>query len=349
MLPPDPIRPAFRSRRAAAIYCACLTAFLAAPLLLHAFGLPRPRQAYREMPAQGGDFAFVEQQIFDVTDDLDVVFLGSSHLRCGIDVPYLRQQLSERLGRGARVATLGFNWGGEDMVYALLRELLRKRKVGTVVLYVDYAPWMVQDEPHPLAFHLLDPVGEPSILNGLGLRQMLRLYAGAVLGSPRHVLGLLRPDPIGESVTEAALGFTPIPGDAKIPRRLPPDPASLVYGPSTRASFVFAGVPMAPYHLHFLLLEAALLREHGVRTILLAMPHRGLARDGRVSEAADWPSVMQLDDARMIGVAPSVLFEGMTDADVDAVFHDDHLTARGARYFTRFLTPALLENIRPAW
>jgi hypothetical protein len=349
---PEPIRPAFGSRQAAAIYCLVLGTLLAAPLLLHALGIPRPREGYREMPLPAGDFAFIERQIFDVTDALDVVFIGSSHVRAGIDTPYFRQQLSEFLDRPARVVTLGFNWGGEELIYVMLRDLLARRKVGTVVLGLDFVSWSVRDEPHPLAFHILDPVGDPSILRGLDLRQSLGIYAGALLGSPRHLLGLLRADTPGDPPTEVTLGYAKLFGDSSLSAenlapKMQPDPDWLVYGPRTRRAFHFSTEPVFSYQTHFVLLEADLLRKYGVRTIILALPVRRFAHDTWVREAADWPRLMHLADARMIGARPTLLFEGLTDADIDGLFRDEgHFNARGARYFTRFVAPTLFENLR---
>ena len=46
----------------------------------------------------------------------------------------------------------------------------------------------------------------------------------------------------------------------------------------------------------------------------------------------------------IVGVPPATLFQGLTDAEIDQFYYNEHLNANGCRLFTRTITPALVKT-----
>ena len=98
------------------------------------------------------------------------------------------------------------------------------------------------------------------------------------------------------------------------------------------------------YPIHFDRKIGELLREYGVHLVLLHMPflHRGPGSDA-LTEVARWPDLFGVK-AELIGASEDQLFAGMTDEQIKKLFGDfQHLNANGEVYFTKAITPALIE------
>jgi hypothetical protein len=337
----------FRSPRQAALFCALVLAFLALPACLSALGLYGRRDAYREMPAGAGPYAFVEKQVLDERGDIDMLFLASSLLWVGVDTPIVQRELARAEGRPVTVLTFGYNHRGEDVAYAILRDTLARRKVKTVVATMPLAV-DEEDGPHPYAYHFL-PYGEdPEMTRGLPLRYRLMLYAESVLGAPRHTLSFVRPNPdfahplaatLGANLTQqgfAGAAYAPVDRD---PPHLPVE--SLIASPTSADRFAFSGKPLTGYQAHFLRLLGELVRKHGLRLIVLHVPRWSERGRSVVEERFQWSSVLGVD-APVVGVPPSVLFQGLSDDEITRLYYDEHLNASGAALFTHTITPALL-------
>src|SRR5271166_3053874 len=106
----EPLRPAFRNSFQMAAFLLLMLLGLGAPILLAPL-LPHDRQyVYGAMREEDGAFSYVRHEIFDVKDDIDILFAGNSTIWAGIDSPLVEKALSERLGRRARVLTFGSYW-----------------------------------------------------------------------------------------------------------------------------------------------------------------------------------------------------------------------------------------------
>src|SRR5580658_7362886 len=102
------MRPAFSSTKQAAARALLLLFLLAAPWLAHKTFLPHREQTYSSQSIRFEKCPWAQKFIFEETNDIDIAFVGSSHLCAGIDTPYVQQKLSEQLGRPAVVRTIFF-------------------------------------------------------------------------------------------------------------------------------------------------------------------------------------------------------------------------------------------------
>src|ERR1041385_1487290 len=188
------MNPAFSSTRQAVGFALLLAFLLALPALLSGNNWGDRRELYASIPNTYGPYPWIERKIFKETNDVDIAFLGSSHLWYGVDTPYVQHKLSEQLHREAEVFTMGWVWAGYDVLYNIARDLLSHRRVHTLVINDEYAHRDVYN------FHASSRywyrVGErPELVASLPWAARLRLYAIAVTGMPRQLLNFLRTNP----------------------------------------------------------------------------------------------------------------------------------------------------------
>lgn len=356
--------PAFQHLRQAAAFAALLLALLAGPAVVGALGFLDREDVYASVPTFAGPTAHLHDEIFGDDDPIDIAFIGSSFMWAGIDAPHVQRELSRELGRPASVTVLASVWPGLDRDYAYLHDLLSQRSVRLIVLQLpnrvlptdDPAAEhnRVADEPHVQAFRLFR-VGELSgALDGLAPRYRAALYGGAVLGLPRHLLSLVRPNRVAPSEVSETLGARLDPaGYFGAPyERFRPEPpvvpvGEMIYGQGNDSTYAFFDEPLPPYQLHFARRMASLLAEHGVPAILLHIPQANELEAERVEERQQWLDVTGID-ATLVGIAPARLFGAYTREEALRFFSSDHLNDNGAIYFTRAVTPALLQVFRDA-
>src|SRR5580698_10906557 len=129
------MRPAFSSTKQAAAFALLLLVTLLSPVLAGKRFLPPREQAYASQSWGSGPYPWIENQIFQETNDIDIVFIGSSHILHAVDTPYVQAKLSGKIGRQAVVRTLGWGGAGYDALYFFTRDLLAHRKVRMLVFY----------------------------------------------------------------------------------------------------------------------------------------------------------------------------------------------------------------------
>jgi len=327
-------------------FAALLLLFLTSPMLLSAFGLISRPVAYAVMPDRNGPFSYFKHEIFAEKSELDIVFLGSSLIWSGVDTPFVQHELSKKLGREANVITLGSNWRGEDLNYFVLRDLLEHRKVKMVVLTMPTS-YQTINAPHHQGYRWMFYGDEA--LRGLPLRQQLAIYGENVLGTPRQVLSLFRSDRSETTGPAKDLGALKVDQSymgQPFTRMQPSVPLisadSLSYNQAGSTNFRFTNQPLSPYQMHFLNLTFALLKQHGVTPVILHIPVWTERHSTTVDERMNWQTVFG-SEIPMVGMPPAVLFAGMTDKQIDQLYYDEHLNVNGNEFFTRTITPALLE------
>jgi hypothetical protein len=347
--------PAFAGTRQAGLFVALLGILLAAPWVVAKLDALDRSQVYPTLPVDAGPYAHIHRQVFEEHSDLDVVFVGSSFMLLGIDAPYVQRELSRVLGREAVVTVLASDWPGLDRDYTILRDLLARRHVRLAVLQLpnrnrptaDYAAIVnrVSDQPHVEAFRFFR-VGEMPD-GDLPLRSEVALYAGAVLGLPRHLLSFVRPNYTERSSVAASLGSRLVArGFYGAPYAVyrPSPPAlradEMIYSAATASTFKFFDEPLPPYQTHFAKLNSALLKEYGVPAVVLHIPQANEIDADVVEERLNWIEEFAIDGS-MVGIPPKLLFAGMSGAEVERFFVNDHLNENGAIYFTRAVMPAL--------
>jgi hypothetical protein len=310
------------------------------------------------------------QKFIEETNDIDIAFVGSSHLLFGIDTPYVQQKLREQIGDQAVVRSICFRWCGFDFLYFVSKDLLARRHIKTLVF---------DDEcslPLPEGFHTLAPqwfrFENNGDLSGLPLRNQGAYYYAAMLGMPRHVLALVSPnlpnDPDlwlrGEfgyfhaANPESRLGslaahlvFNPASSvsGSNFVSFVPPmgtKPAGVcIFSAATASNFVFGRRALPANQIYFAKKLAALAQSHGCRLVELHLPMNFLSERNSpvMTESRDWFKVMQMGGCLM-GIPNARLFAGLSAEEISRLYYDmDHLNENGQRYFTSVITPALLQ------
>jgi len=355
--------PAFSSPKSAAGFALLLLLLLLAPALAGRALLPPRDQIYSSAPERWGPYAYFHRQIFEETNEADIVFMGSSHIGCGIDTPRVQRELSRKLGRDATVFSLGWPYAGFDGLYFIARDLLQHRRVKMLVIQDEFAGTPI---PHFAASRLFRFADDAEVLRGLPLNVQAGFYAEAIRGMPRNLLGLVRPNlPVDASpgrtnawegfyhapgiesrlgTLTARIGFDYDPEFADFTPATPALPAEVrVYSAETKSDFEFSGPPTPPAQLHFARQLAELAKAHGTKLVFIHLPEFTEMRAENIHEREIWPEALGAD-AAMLGVPPAKLFRGISDDEVRKLYYDPgHLNQNGQAWFTQFITPALLD------
>ena len=351
----DTISPAFGSNKQAIGFCCLTLGLLFLPVLLKWAGPPPRWEVYQGVTLESGPFAFNGRQIFEEKSALDVAFVCSSLLWKGFDTPYFQRELSRALGREANVVMIGSNWQGMDLQYVMLRDLLEHRKVRMLVTAMPI-PQVDSDRPHVQLFRWLRFGEFPEVIAGLPLRSRLTLYADFVLGAPRQLLTLLRPNLVDPAKAMSAsfggrseeMGYYGAPFVSEPADPPPLAPEDVIYSPRTAAVFDFNGRPLGPYQRHFAESIGELARNYGVRLVLIHVPVASERGQNVIRERMFWPDVLGTP-ATIIGVPSGTLFRNIPGDRFYRYYFDEHLNANGNRLFTRAITPALIRTyVQPA-
>lgn len=362
------MRPAFASTKSAAAFALLLLLLLLSPVLAGKKFLPPREEAYSRQGWGSGPYPWIQSQIFQETNVIDIAFIGSSHMFNDLDTPYVQAQLSERLGRPAVVRTIAWGGAGFDGLYFIARDLLAHRQVRLLVFY--------DENPGPGSRHNQTPAwfrfGEDAaLLAGLDAHNQGLFYFAAVIGMPRNLLSCVRPnlpaplftdkknywETVGAGpnpVTQLGAlmyhkGFAPnplatsAPFETYVPATAATSADAVVFSPATKNDFEFSAAPLPGWQVHFAQQLAKLFREHNVQPVMLQLPVLAEVRVPLVPERADWPQIFG-DDVKLLGIPPAKLFGGLADAEVLKLYGDPvHFNQNGQEYFTRLITPALLQ------
>jgi hypothetical protein len=298
------------------------------------------------MPNEAGPVGAHVREIFHDSSDADVLFVGSSLVRAGIDELTVERALSEHLGRPAHVAILALNWQGLDLQYFLLRDYLNTHHARLVVWNLP-VPGSRHVEPHVEAFHWIRFGEYSDALSGLPIRYRLALYGDMVLGAPRELLSHLRPnllskEEIATQITSERTGYY---GKSFLPE--PTDSATM---PSLEQSYEdppyvrmrAVGPPLNSYEAHFARKILELAQEKHGAIVLLHIPIDSEQGLEYMPERSNWADTLHTG-APMIGVPSSVLFDNVNSATFHDYYRDQHLNINGSMLFTRSILPAILK------
>jgi len=361
--------PAFSSTRQAAAFALLLLLLLLSPVLAGRKFLPPREQAYASLSWGSGPYPWIRHEIFEETNDIDIAFMGSSHILHAVDTPYVQAQLSEKLGRPAVVRTIAWGGAGYDALFFVARDLMAHRKLKLLVFYdEDNAPG-IRNTAADCWFRF----GENApVLKGLPLRDQSLYYMASIIGMPRNLLALVRsnlPAPLVSDppnywerhygsasivkllgATRSQLGFnydalsdsftpfTPFtPHTAATPAN------AEIYSPERRNDFSFGRKPLPDWQIHFCQKLAELARTNNCKLAMLTIPVLADAPDKAIGERTYWPDIFG-GDFSLIGIPPATLLSGLTDEQLHKLFFNRwHLNVNGMNYFTPLITPALLQ------
>lgn len=363
------MRPAFGSTQSAAAFALLLLVLLLSPVLVGKNLLPPREQSYSVQGWGNGPYPWIRHQIFEETNAIDIAFMGSSHMFNAINTPQVQAELTQKLGRPAVVRTIAWGGAGYDALYLTAKEMLAHRPVKVLVFYDEDGS--LRNSQLPNLFRWGD---DAPALSGLSCRDQSLFYFASIIGMPRNLLSLVRPNlpaPLivpGEKnyweivadgpnpVTQLGAlvyqkGFAPTPMSAAPPfvEFKPPTAATpadvLVVPPTARGGVEFSTAPLPGWQRHFASKLADLFRENHVQPVMLHLPvlAEAEARAPVLPERADWPQIFG-GDFKLIGLPAAKLFDGLTAEQVRLLYGDPaHFNRNGQAYFTALITPALLQ------
>lgn len=360
------MRPAFASTKGASAFAVLLLLLLTGPLLAGKRTLPAREQAYSIPSSFFGPYPWIRNQIYDESKDIDVLFIGSSHLLCGIDTPYFQQKLTEKLGRESVVRSVCWGGGDFDALYFIAKDLLEHRRVRTLVFYDESFGKEHNNAMLPVWFRYAD---DGQVLTSLPLVDKVPYYFGSIAGLPRNLVCLIRsnlPASLSESnfcqgnynTTNPANRLGSVSSQnayrASIWEKRPPfvpfkppmkaqSAEACIYSPTTKNKFTFLNERLPTWQIHFARKFSALAQQHGCKLVLIHMPVLAEQHVANIVEKQFWPDSLSAD-IDMIGVPPRDFFAGLTDDQCRALYADIvHLNKNGQEYFTPMITPALIE------
>lgn len=359
------MRPAFSSTKQAASFALLLLLLLSSPWLAGKRFLPPREQAYATAGWAEGPYPWMEKQIFLETNDIDIVFMGSSSMEWAIDTPYVQEKLDEHLGRKSVVRSICWTKVGFDALYFAAKDLLERRHVKTLVFY-DQAEKTLPASGTVNWYRFGD---DAALLSGLQFRYKAYYYFAATVGMQRNFLAMLSPNLPEETnntdpsycelswhaanpenrlgAITAQVGFHQSDGAEPFVPYLPktgvtPSDVS-IYAPATASNFAFSDQPLPSWQIYFLKRFALEAGKHGCKLVLLHIPFMKEKQSLKINESAYWPDALQTDVA-MLGIPTGRLFAGMSEDDVKRLFYNSqHLNQNGSKYFTPLVVPALLQ------
>jgi hypothetical protein len=332
--------PAFASTRFAGGFLFLLVLILLSPILVGKSVLA-PREVMYESAGLGDVyFSSLYKQIYTEKSDIDIAFVSSSRMECAINQAYVQDALSEKLGRPAVVRKLNWSWNGFDALYFVMQDLLKNRKVKMLVfcdLSLD-----ADNFAHKQTSYWFRWADNSDSLQGLPFISKLSFYSSAIVGIPRNLVDILRHNP-------------PLPPPVKPERpwhwsNIEYNPVTatspadvLVYSKDTRDAFEFSTKPLPELQAGFVRKIGELAERYHTRLVYLHVPIPTEQKDTKVKEPASWPDVADVS-MPLVGIPPVVLFSGMSKDDVGNLYFDSiHFNQNGQRYFTRLVTPTIIQ------
>jgi len=362
------MRPAFSSTKQAAAFSLLLLALLLSPALAGRKFLPPREQAYASQGWGSGPYPWLRNQIFEETNSIDIVFMGSSHMLQAVDTPYVQDKLSEKLGRPAVVRTLAWGGAGYDALYGMARDLMAHRKVRMLVFYDENNPGNRSASPI-FWFRFGEDAG---LLAGLPARDQSLFYFAALIGMPKNLLALVRPNvpaplvsnppnyweqhyasastvkllgctcsELGfnyDTLSDNFTAFTPF-----IPHTGATPADTEIYSSGIKNDFEFGREPVPAWQAHFAGKLAELAQTNECKLVMLSLPVLADAPVTDIRERVFWPDFFK-GAFWLVGIPPAKLFAGLTDGQLHWLFTNSaHFNKNGMQYFTSLITPALLQ------
>lgn len=344
------IRPAFSSPLQKIAFTLLLVFAISLPALITASGLILRRHSYEIMSEGHGAYSYIGSEIFEDRRDIDILFVGSSIQWNAVDTIQVQRTLHSLKGTDLRVVSFGFNFNGIDIPYFLLRDLLERKKVRLVIFSLPRLP--LPDGPNATAFKFFRYNEYTDISRDLPIKYNLAHYASSVLRSPRDILTMARENrsnpsryvsEFGSNKELMGMGRNPETFVPFIPNAPLLSPEELLFSPATLTQFTFEDRPLPEYHDHYLNAMYQLLQEHQTPLAILNVPQYNERSSDGVLERVDWSRRFG-KQIPLIGIAPAVLFEGLSPSEVELLHCDIyHFNKNGNEYFTKAVMPAIVD------
>ncbi|NGZ25648.1 MAG: hypothetical protein G8345_02030, partial [Magnetococcales bacterium] len=148
------------------------------------------QESYLESSGDEPQMSFIHHQTFVDQTPLDVLIAGGSYAWNGLDPKVLEQAFSERYRRPFRAINIALN-EGKDQTYLFVKNLTMRRKVRMVIINDFFSPIST---PHENAFRRWLLTEHWNLMGQLPIKSSFGFYTESILGAPRHLLSLLRPN-----------------------------------------------------------------------------------------------------------------------------------------------------------
>ncbi len=348
----DFLRPAFLSNTTAYLFVILIIFILLLPKIFTNYDLVSREDSYEIMPRNFGEYAFLKDEVFNKKEDIDILFIGTSITWNAVDTPQVQAALSQKLGRKARVLTLGYYFSGLDVSYTLLRDILERRRVRMIVFSIPRDEEISEEGPSLPGCKFLRYKDSAEILEKLPLESKISLYACNTLRTPHDLLNMVREDKTPPSSIAKNLGankeYLGMDRDPKtFVRFTPPPPVfsgeELIYTDSNKTSFRFLNEKPSEHQNYYLREIFNLAGKKDVPLIMLNIPQYAERRKETVLETQNW-SENYKPETPMIGIPPGKLFEGLSEDGIEKLYcDDDHFNVNGTEYFTKAILPGILK------
>jgi hypothetical protein len=339
--------PAFDSDGQALCFLVLVIFALLLPVIITNYGRISRRDSYHIMHETLGNYTFVENEVFNNKEDIDILFIGSSFIWAAIDAPQVQKELTAALGRPARVMTFGHSFNSIDIPYMQLRDLLERKHVKLVILSVPRIEYT--DGPSITAYKFLRYSENKDVVDELPFKYRVPLYGSSVLRAPHDLLTMSRrnvsePSSLGADL--GALKKQQIWGQKPFEEFNPSQPfiisANLIYSPATQDQFQFTNDEITFYQNHYLKKLVELLKREQVSLAMVNIPQYSEKESVKVIERIDWSKSFGVD-VPLIGIPPATLFGGLSEEDIKKLHYNEHMNKNGNEFFTRTILPAILE------
>ncbi|MBF0435685.1 MAG: hypothetical protein HQL77_09970 [Magnetococcales bacterium] len=365
------MRPAFLSRTALVVFLASISFFLVLPVVMYHANYPAPDGVYKIVPTNFAPYDFFHRVIFEEKGDIDVLIIGPSYSWNALDAGIIKQALSEKLGREAVVYNFGSNWRGENVYYYLLRDLTRNRNVK---LFLFNPPKSFsRNDPHPKSSYFM-LYGHDEVVQEMSFFRRLQAYAFVMLGTPRHLVSLLRDnrttpaskyetdydrlhpyrleirDKIAQNV-EPHFGtqkvYSSIDGPFIAQEMIPPEftAEQLLYSKATEGNYTFSGRSqgrLLEYQSTYIKHIFRIARNRGVAIATFHVPIYKFRKEKTMGEVVNWATHYPEFNLAMLGIPSSELFKGLSEEQLRNMYYDNHMNVNGAAYYTKALLPGIL-------
>jgi hypothetical protein len=339
---------------------------LALPFFFHSKSKAARAKIYSALPLGHGPVYFYHDAIFtDQASPIDFLFIGESTMWTSIDVKVIKDWFLKNRGIEINSLVLAGNWPGEERNYLLLRELLEHRKVRFVFFNVLTHR---NDGLHPIFKYLWNPYYDQIEFAGVPLQDQISLYAESIIGGPRKLIQIFRPDgPLSDVANSVAItanqgaflrdaGMQPQnPGALALkfeaidifPKYI--DPETYTYRWTNNPKFKLTNHPIFDeLEKAFLSHSIRLARSQGAEINLIKMPD-ACDENKELTLLRDYSSELKDQNVSIYGIPFVDLFPSngrlhYNRYDYTSFFYNcRHLNSNGARYFTRALLPFLVQ------
>lgn len=347
------LRPAFATNAQIIAFSALILLILLLPVIISRSGAISRQNSYQMIPEHWGAYSFAENEIYDNSEDIDILFVGNSVMWHAIDAESIQRSLSAELGRPARVRVFGQNFSDLDITYTKIRDAVEQKRVRMVVVSALRLPYT--SGPSFTTYRFFGNGEYPDSVDGLPVGSRISLYAGNVLRVPHELLTMLRPHrtvpspyarDLGAYKVALGMGREPDLFEAFSPEPPSIPAAQLLLSSQSANKFHFTDEAIPQHQRHYLNRLVDLAKQRGFHLALINLPLYNDRHSDVVLERHDWhrefgPSVS------VIGVAPKDLFTGLTEKEIEKLYADEeHFNKNGNAFFTQTLLPAMITSFK---